>query len=60
MAKAHNYVHLNLCIALTLGLLTFLAGIDTATAVPVSYISHQSHVIKYLLLFQVYNIFNTL
>ena len=34
--KVHNYVHLNLCIALTFGLIIFLAGIDTATAVPVS------------------------
>ena len=35
MTKIHNYVHLNLCIALTLGLIVFLAGVDTATSVPV-------------------------
>ena len=30
--KLHNFVHLNLCIALALGLLLFLTGIQTATA----------------------------
>ena len=30
--KLHNFVHLNLCIALSLGLLLFLTGIQTATA----------------------------
>ena len=35
ITKVHNYVHLNLCIALTLGLVVFLAGVDTATSVPV-------------------------
>ena len=30
--KLHNFVHLNLCIALSLGLLFFLTGIQTATA----------------------------
>ena len=29
--KLHNFVHLNLCIALALGLLLFLTGIQTAT-----------------------------
>ena len=30
--KLHNFVHLNLCIALSLGLLFFLTGIQTAAA----------------------------
>ena len=30
--KVHNFVHLNLCIALALGLLLFLTGVQTATA----------------------------
>ena len=30
--KLHNFVHLNLCIALSLGLFLFLTGIQTATA----------------------------
>ena len=34
--KLHNFVHLNLCIALALGLLLFLTGIQTATANVVS------------------------
>jgi len=32
ITKLHNFVHLNLCIALALGLLLFLTGIQTATA----------------------------
>ena len=30
--KVHNFVHLNLCIALALGLFLFLTGVQTATA----------------------------
>ena len=30
--KNHLYVHLNLCIALALGLLVFIAGIENATS----------------------------
>ena len=32
LTKLHNLVHLNLCIALSMGLLLFLTGIQTATA----------------------------
>ena len=41
--KLHNFVHLNLCIALALGLLVFLTGVQTATANVVSckVITHQ-------------------
>ena len=35
--KLHNFVHLNLCIALALGLFLFLTGIQTATANVVSH-----------------------
>ena len=31
ITKLHNFVHLNLCIALALGLFLFLTGIQTAT-----------------------------
>ena len=34
--KLHNFVHLNLCIALSLGLFFFLTGIQTATGNSVS------------------------
>ena len=30
--KNHLFIHLNLCIALTLGLVVFIAGIENATS----------------------------
>ena len=41
--KLHNFVHLNLCIALSLGLLLFLTGVQTATANEVSTMSLHTH-----------------
>ena len=35
--RIHNFVHLNLCIALSLGLFFFLTGMQTATSNSVSY-----------------------
>ena len=36
VSKVHNFVHFNMCLALSCGLIVFLAGISTATGSPVS------------------------
>lgn len=40
--KVHNFVHLNLAIALLLGYVVFLAGIDTAVVNEVQFYNYSS------------------